>query len=299
MKCSLEREPHLHVDEELLVPKDELQDVDQPQDEVHGVEETTHATPSIRGRKNTTEAERLAEDAEKGKYAREILKKFNMHGCKPVDTPLLGGWRKEDATSAEVVDAIVYRQLVGSLMYLVNIRPDICYAVNQCSQTMVKPTKLFWKSGKHVLRYLKGTSGYGLWYRQEDEVKLCGFMNSDWEGSPMDRKRTSGGIFSMGLTIVSWYNMKQRFVALSSAEAEYMAASLAACEAIWMRKILVGLFGSHLEPTVIYCDNHSCIKLSANPVFHDRSKRINIRYHHIRDCVQHKIMLLSYIPTED
>ena len=73
-----------------------------------------------------------------------------MHGCKPVDTPLPGGWRKEDATSAEVVDATVYRQLVVSLMYLVNTRPDICYAVNQLSQAMVKPTKLYWKAGKHV-----------------------------------------------------------------------------------------------------------------------------------------------------
>ena len=78
-----------------------------------------------------------------------------------------------------------------------------------------------------------------------------------------------------------------------------MVAILAACEAIWMRKILVGLFGSHLEPTVIYCDNQSCIKISSNPVFHDRSKHIDIRYHHIRDCVQRRIMLLSYIPTED
>eukprot|EP00253_Pinus_taeda_P003110 PITA_03110 len=100
-----------------------------------------------------------------GKYARKILEKFNMHGYKPVDTPLLGGWRKEDATSGEEVDATVYRQLVGSLMYLVNTRPDICYAVNQLSQAMVKPTKLFWKAGKHVLRYLRGTSGYRSWYK--------------------------------------------------------------------------------------------------------------------------------------
>ena len=81
-------------------------------------------------------------------------------------------------------------------------------------------------------------------------------------------------------------------MALSSTEAEYMAASLAACEAIWMRKILVGLFGSHLDPTVIHCDNHSCIKLSVNHVFHDRYKHIDIWYHHIKDCVQRKIMLL-------
>jgi hypothetical protein len=82
-------------------------------------------------------------------------------------------------------------------------------------------------------------------------------------------------------------------VALSSAKAEYMAASQAACEAIWMRKILVGLFGSHLDLTVIYCHNQSCIKLSINPVFHDRSKHIYIWYHHLRDCVQQKIMLLQ------
>jgi hypothetical protein len=137
-------------------------------------------------------------------------------------------------------------------MYLVNTRLDICYAVNQLSQAMVKPTKLFWKVGKHVLRYLKGTSDYGLWYRQTDEVKLHGFTDADWAGSPTDRKSTSGGIFSIGSTTVSWYSRKQRSVALSSAEAEYMAASQAACEAIWMRKILVGLFGSHLDPTVIY-----------------------------------------------
>jgi len=88
-------------------------------------------------------------------------------------------------------------------------------------------------------------------------------------------------------------------MALSLAEAEYMAASLAACEAIWVRKILVGLFGSHLEPTMIHCDNQSCIKISANLVFHDRSKHIDIRYHHIRDYVHQRIMLLSYIPIED
>ena len=117
-------------------------------------------------------------------------------------------------------------------MYLVNTRPDICYAMNQISQTMVKPTKLFRKVGNHVLRYLRGKSKYGLWYRQKDEVKLHGFMDADWAGSPTDRKSTSGGIFRIRSTTVSWYSRKQRSVALSSAEVEYMAASQAACEAI-------------------------------------------------------------------
>ena len=101
-----------------------------------------------------------------------------------MDTYLPGNLRKEDATSGEVVDATVYRQLVGSLMYLVNTRPDIWYVVNQLSQAMVKLTKLFWKAGKHVLRYLRGTIEYGLWYKQTQGVKLEGFMDEDWAGNP-------------------------------------------------------------------------------------------------------------------
>jgi hypothetical protein len=184
-------------------------------------------------------------------------------------------------------------------MYLVNTRPNICYAVNQLSQAMVNPTKLFWKAGKHGLIYPKGTYEYGIWYRQTDEVNLHGFMDADWAGRPTDRKSTSGGIFSIRSIFVSWHSRKQISVALSSAEAEYMVASQVACEAIWMRKILVSLFGSHLDPTMIYCDNQSCIKLLINPVFHDRSKHIDIRYHHLKYCVQWKIMFLQYIPTED
>eukprot|EP00253_Pinus_taeda_P031373 PITA_31373 len=110
----------------------------------------------------------------------------------------------------------------------------------------------------------------------EEGVKLQGFTDADWARSPLDRKSTSGGIFNLGSAAVSWYSKKQRLVALSSAEAEYMAASQATCEAIWMRKILVGLFGQRMDPTVIYCDNQSCIKLSENPIFHDRSKHIDI-----------------------
>eukprot|EP00253_Pinus_taeda_P028380 PITA_28380 len=203
-----------------------------------------------------------------GKYANEILKRFRMESSKPMETPLAGNWRKEDATSGDVMEAIVYKQLVGSLMYLVNTQPNMCYAVNQLSQVMT------------------------------ERVKLQGFTNVDWAGSPSDRKSTSGGIFSIGLVAVSWYIRKQRSVALSLAEAEYMATSQTACEAILMRKILVGLFGQQMDRTVIYCYNQSCIELSKNLVFHDRSKHIDIRYHHLRDCVLKRIMLLEYIPTK-
>eukprot|EP00253_Pinus_taeda_P014365 PITA_14365 len=112
-----------------------------------------------------------------------------------------------------------------------------------------------WVAVKHVLRYLRGTTDYVLLYKQVDGVRLEGFIDADWAGCSIDRKSTSSGVFSIWSTTVSWYNEKQRSVALSSVEAEYMFASLAECEAIWMRKLLVGLFRQRMESTVIHCDN--------------------------------------------
>eukprot|EP00253_Pinus_taeda_P034050 PITA_34050 len=125
------------------------------------------------------------------------------------------------------------------------------------------------------------------------------FEDADWVESPSKKKSTSGRIFTVGSTLVSCYNKKHRSVALSSIESEYMATSQVACEAIWMRKISVGLFGQQMDPKVIYCDNQSCIKLFKNLFFHDQSKHINIQYHHLQDYVQRIIMLLDYIPTEE
>eukprot|EP00253_Pinus_taeda_P003274 PITA_03274 len=129
-------------------------------------------------------------------------------------------------------------------------------------------------------------------------MEKCKPMKTPLAGIPLDRKSTSGGIFNLGSTTVSWYRRKHRLVALSSAEAEYMAASQTACQAIWMRKILVDLFDQRMDPTVIYCDNQSCIKLSENPIFHDRSKHIDIQYHHLKVYVARRIMLLQYILIE-
>jgi hypothetical protein len=168
-------------------------------------------------------------------------------------------------------------------MYLTNTRPDICFAVNTLSQHMVDPRRVHWIAAKHILRYLKGTIEYGLQYIQRDQIRLMGYSDSDWVDNTVDRKSTYGGCFSLGSGMISWYNKKQKSVALSSAEAEYMAASQASCEALWLQKMLVDLFGSKLDPTIIYYDNQSCIKLFENPVFHDRSKHIDIMYHFIRD----------------
>eukprot|EP00253_Pinus_taeda_P016019 PITA_16019 len=126
------------------------------------------------------------------KMSIEILKKFHMESNKPMETPLAGNWRKEDATLGEVVEATIYMQLVGSLMHLVKTRLNMSYAVNELSQAMVKPTKLYWKETKNVLRYLRGTTQFGLWYKGTYGVKLQGFTNADWPWNPSNMKSTSG-----------------------------------------------------------------------------------------------------------
>jgi hypothetical protein len=234
-----------------------------------------------------------------GKYAVEILKRFGMMDCKAMPTPMVTNLKLLCDTSSETVDATMYRQLVGSLMYLTNMRPDICFAVNTLSQYMVEPRRVHLVATKHVLRYLKGTVDYGLRYDVDCEIRLHGYTDSDWVGSVADWKSTSGCCFSLGSGMISWFNRKQSSVALSTAEAEYIAACSASSEAVWLWKLLAGVFDLELEVTCIWCDNQSCVKLSENPMFHDKSKHIEIRYHYIRDMVQRGVVKLQYVATDD
>ena len=114
---------------------------------------------------------------------------------------------------------------------------------------------MHWVVAKHVLRYLRGTIGYGLRYTSSSDMCLVGYSYSDWDGSIEDWKSTSECCFSVGFTVVSWFSRKQHSLALSTTEAEYVATCMAAREEVWLRKLLAGLFGQRLEPTVIHCDN--------------------------------------------
>ena len=120
---------------------------------------------------------------------------------------------------------------------------------------------------KHAVRYLKATVEYGLKYDTNQKINLEGYVDSNWVGSAIDRKSTSGCRFSMGSGVISWFSRKQSFVALSTAEAEYVAACSASYEAVWLRKLLSDLFDLQLDATCIHCENQSCMKLSENPVF--------------------------------
>lgn len=162
---------------------------------------------------------------------------------------------------------------------------------------MVEPKRAHWAAAKHVLRYIQGTVNYGLLYTRRNDIRLSGFTDANCTRSSVDQKSTSGYCFNIGLGMTSWCSRKQKFVALSSAKAEYMAASTASCEAIWLRKLLVNLFRRRMEATRIMCDNQSYIKLSENLIFHDQSKHIDIRCHLVRNCVQWGVVQLNYTPT--
>jgi hypothetical protein len=138
---------------------------------------------------------------------------------------------------------------------------------------------------KHVMRYLKGTIDCGLSYDGDHDFTLNGYTAADWVESVSDRKRTSGCCFSLGSTMISWQSSKQSNISLSTVEAEYIDACSASCKAIWLQKLLTDLFDLEMEATMILCENQSCIKMTENHVFHDRSKHIEIQYHYICDMV--------------
>jgi hypothetical protein len=164
---------------------------------------------------------------------------------------------------------------------------------------MCEPKHIHMVVVKHILRYVQGTIAYGLRYTSSEGVMLHGYTDSDWIGSTVDRKSTSRYCFSLGSAMVSWSSRKQGSIAQSTAKAEYIATSVASREAVWLRNLLSYLFSVDLEPIVIHCDNQSCIKLSENPVFHDRSKHIEIRYHYVRDMVQKNILSIQVVPTTE
>jgi hypothetical protein len=140
---------------------------------------------------------------DQGKYAVEILKGFDILECKSMNTPMETKLKLLVDTSSELVDATLYRQIIGSLMYLTNTKPDICFAVNTLSLYLVEPRRVHLVAAKHVMRYLKGTLDHGLCYTGDHDFRLYSYNDSDWAGSASDRKSTSRCCFSLGLAITS------------------------------------------------------------------------------------------------
>jgi hypothetical protein len=153
---------------------------------------------------------------------------------------------------------------------------------------------------KRILRYLAGTLDHGLCYtRTTGKSWFVGYSDSDLAGDVDSSKSTTGCLFFLGTSLVSWQSVKQRVVALSSCEAEYVAMTTAATQALWLSRLFADLLGRKIEVVELRVDNKSALALAKNPVFHDRSKHIRIKHHFIRDCVEEGSIKTEFIPTVD
>lgn len=223
-------------------------------------------------------------------YTRDLLRQFQMDECNPVSTPMEMGTKLiRSNRKCELQGSRPYRELIGGLMYLaMATRPDITNAVAKLSQFSNFPEEVHWHALKRVLRYLQGTDRIGFMYHKTGQP-VIGYSDVDWDGCEMDRKSFSGYNFILGCATISWKSQKQPIVVLSSTEAEYMALTEAAKEASYLRGVLIEVGLRRAADTVVYVDY---------PMFHRRTKHIDIKYHFVRDTVNAGEVTLTHTSSE-
>jgi len=231
------------------------------------------------------------------KYASDLLNKFGMSNCKSAATPINLNEKLQQEDGGEKANAKRFRSLVGGLIYLTHTRPDIAFSVGVISRFMQQPSKVHYRAAKRVMRYIAGTLEYGIWCSKTSNFKLFGFTDSDWASSIDDRRSVSVNVFTLGSGAITWSSKKQATPALSTSEAKYVPATLAACQAIWLRRVLTDLQQEQKVATEIFCDNKATIFTTKNPTFHSRTKHIDIRYHFIRDLVAKEEISMEYCST--
>jgi hypothetical protein len=238
----------------------------------------------------------------------KTLKTFHMSECNPTSTPTeVRKVTKADCPTTQQerqeMSKIPYKSLIGALQYIaLSTRPDIAYAVNQLSRFLSDPGNQHWLGGKRVLRYLKGTAKMSLLYKDYDKTqstKIEAFCDADWAGDLDDRKSTTGIIVKLNGCPVLWLSKKQSTVALSTAEAEYIAIATVAQEVIWINQYLTELGMKDPETPILRSDNQAAIQITNNDTLHSRTKHIDIRYHFIRQVVKQGGVKLTYINTKE
>src|ERR1043165_5730093 len=230
-------------------------------------------------------------------YAKKVVKEARLEDCNPTKYAMESGRKLTKEDESEPVNETEYRKLIGSLRYLTHTRPDITYAVGYVSRFMEKPKTTHMKAVKHLIRYIKSTLNYGIQYSKGKEAEITGYSDSSY-GDQDDGKGTTGTIFYYKDSPITWISQKQSTVALSSCESEFMAATSAACQAIWLQGVLSELTGEQPKKITLLVDNKSAIQLMKNPVFHGRSKHINTRYHFIRECIENEQIQVDHISGE-
>ena len=230
-------------------------------------------------------------------FIEELGTKYGLNNAALVHTPAAVGSTTTDSNSQELEHPVLYQSLVGSLLYLmVATRPDIANAVNKLCRQMAKPTVANLRAAKRVLTYVIHTKHLGITFRRGAELQAVGYSDADWAGDNETRRSTTGYIFMIGDCCISWKSQLQKSVALSTAEAEYMALAATAQEALFIRQ-LMGEMGSPQTVTTIYEDNQSAIAMANNSVTSSRAKHIDIRFHFVRELINNKTVQLAYQST--
>ncbi|CAH9146225.1 unnamed protein product [Cuscuta epithymum] len=233
------------------------------------------------------------------KYVLDILAETGLTGARPVSFPMVQNHKLQSDTGPNFSDPDRYRRLVGKLIYLTLTRPDICYSVHILSQFMQCPKVAHWEAVLRVLRYLKSHPGQGILLRSDSPLTLTGFCDADWASCPVTRRSVTGYFVSLGQSPISWRTKKQATISRSSAEAEYRSMAALTCELIWLRNLLRCLGVVHPSPVQLYCDNQAALHIASNPVYHERTKHIELDCHFIRDHIQAGTISPSYTSTSE
>lgn len=230
------------------------------------------------------------------KYAKALVEKFGLQDSAIARSPMSTLCKLSSDDTSALVDQKLYRSMIGSLLYLCASRPDIAFSVHACARFQAKPRMNHLLALKRIIKYVNGTLGHGIWYTRGSESQLYGFTDADWAGNIDTRKSTSGGCFYVGNNLTTWLCKTQNSVSLSTAEAEYIAAGSCCTQLMWMRQMMSD-YGIEQQCMTLYCDNMSAIQMSKNPVFHSRTKHIDIRHHYIRELVNKKLVSLEHVRT--
>ncbi|CAL0329477.1 unnamed protein product [Lupinus luteus] len=231
------------------------------------------------------------------KYTLELLQETGFLGSKPASTPMSYNSTIHSKSGTTLEDPTSYRKLIGKLLYLTHTRPDISFSVGCLSQFLACPTDEHHKAATQVLRYLKSCPAQGIFFPSNNTTTLQGYSDSDWATCLDTRRSITGWCFFMGTALISWKSKKQSTVSRSSSEAEYRALAMAACEAQWLLFLLRDLKIHHPKPITLFCDNNSAMHIAANPVFHERTKHIDVDCHVVRERLMSNVIHLLPIHT--
>ncbi|XP_075083389.1 secreted RxLR effector protein 161-like [Nicotiana tabacum] len=226
------------------------------------------------------------------KYIKELLKRFEMEISKIIDTPIATATRLDMDEPGSPMNETMYRGIIGSILYLTAIRPDIVFSVGLCARFQSSPKESHLKTAKKILRYLKGTQDLVLYYPSGDNFDLIGYANADYAGYQVDRKSTSGMAHFLGSCLISWGTRKQNFVALSTVEAEYVATASCCAQLLWIKQHLED-FGVFSDCVPLLCDNTSALNMAKNPVQHKRIKHIDVQHHFLKDNVEKGLICMK------